>query len=78
MAQLITASLAEYEALLLKLARDPALLAATRQKLRSNRDICALFDIARTTRALEETYRTMWERHGAGLPASRLDVASPR
>jgi protein O-GlcNAc transferase len=57
--ELITADLIEYEALALKLARDPHLLARTRQKLISGRDSVALFDTARFTRHLEAAYTAM-------------------
>ena len=57
--ELIAADLAEYEALALKLARDPHLLAAIRLKLTSGRDGMALFDTARFTRNLETAYVAM-------------------
>jgi protein O-GlcNAc transferase len=66
LAELITTSLADYEALALKIARDPALLAALKTKMAANRDGCPLFDTARFTRDLEQAYSTMVEiqRHG--------------
>ncbi|MEO8301603.1 MAG: tetratricopeptide repeat protein [Rhizomicrobium sp.] len=60
--ELIAADLSEYEALALKLARDPALLAAIRQKLLSGRDSAVLFDTARFTRNLEAAYITMLDQ----------------
>jgi predicted O-linked N-acetylglucosamine transferase (SPINDLY family) len=57
--ELIAADLTEYEALALKLARDPPLLAAIRQKLVSRRDKVALFDTARFTPHLEDAYIAM-------------------
>jgi len=57
--ELIAADLAEYEALALKLARDPAQLAAIRQKLVSGRDRMTLFDTASFTRHLEAAYIAM-------------------
>jgi predicted O-linked N-acetylglucosamine transferase (SPINDLY family) len=57
--ELIAADLTEYETLALKLARDPHLLAAIRQKLMSGRDRMALFDTARFTRHLEAAYIAM-------------------
>ena len=62
MPELIAADLAEYEALALKLARDPALLAQIRQKLVSGRDGVALFDTLRFTRNLETAYIAMLNR----------------
>jgi protein O-GlcNAc transferase len=59
--EMITGNLADYEALALKLAREPAMLAAVKAKLARNRDTCALFDTARFTRHIEAAYTTMWE-----------------
>jgi predicted O-linked N-acetylglucosamine transferase (SPINDLY family) len=59
--ELIVADLGEYEALALKLARDPALLADTKAKLQRNLTTHPLFDTGRFTRGLEAAYRTMWE-----------------
>jgi protein O-GlcNAc transferase len=59
--ELIVQDLAAYEALVLKLARDPAALKAIRDKLRVGRDRVPLFDTARFTRNLEVLYRTMLE-----------------
>jgi predicted O-linked N-acetylglucosamine transferase (SPINDLY family) len=64
--ELMTNSLAEYEALALKLAREPALLATVRAKLKRNRETYPLFDTARFTRHLEAAYVTMWERYQRG------------
>jgi predicted O-linked N-acetylglucosamine transferase (SPINDLY family) len=76
--ELITHSLEDYEALALKLARDPAALTAIREKVARHRDTHALFDTVRFTRNLEAAYLTMWERHQRGeqpltfsVPASR-------
>jgi len=57
--ELIAADLTDYEALALKLARDPGALAAIREKLIANRDRMPLFDTARFTRNLETAYVTM-------------------
>ena len=68
--ELIAPSLAEYETLALKLARDPAILAALKEKLAKNRETTALFDTARFTRNLEAAFAAMWERYQRGeLPA---------
>jgi predicted O-linked N-acetylglucosamine transferase (SPINDLY family) len=64
--ELVTSSLAEYEALALKLARYPAALAAIRTKLEASRKTASLFDTARFTRGLETAYVTMWERRTNG------------
>jgi len=64
--ELITNSLAEYEALALKLARDAALLASVKAKLKCNCETYPLFDTARFTRHIESAYVTMWERYQRG------------
>jgi protein O-GlcNAc transferase len=69
--ELVTHSLEQYEALALKLARDPPLLASVRQKLARQRLTCPLFDTQRLTRHLETAYITLWERAQRGdLPES--------
>jgi predicted O-linked N-acetylglucosamine transferase (SPINDLY family) len=59
--ELVTSNLDEYQALALKLARDPVLLADTKAKVVRNRDTYPLFNTERFTRHLESAYTTMWE-----------------
>jgi protein O-GlcNAc transferase len=59
--ELVTENLAVYEALALKLAREPAMLAKIKGKLARNRTTFPLFDTARFTRHIEAAYTTMWE-----------------
>jgi protein O-GlcNAc transferase len=59
--ELVTASLGEYEALALALARDPARLRLYRQRLRANRATHPLFDMTRFTRALDDLLHAAWE-----------------
>jgi predicted O-linked N-acetylglucosamine transferase (SPINDLY family) len=59
--ELVTASLEDYQALALRLAGDPGLLAAIRQKLADNRLSTALFDTDRFRRHIESAYTGMWE-----------------
>ena len=66
--ELVTTSLADYEALALELARNPQRLAAIRQKLADHRQTAALFDTARYVRDLERAYAMMWQRQQSGLP----------
>ena len=73
-AELITTSAAEYEALALKLSRDPALLTSLKAKLAENRAASALFDTARITRAIEAAFTTMHERHRRGQPPEGFAV----
>jgi len=74
--ELATATLGEYEALALRLARDPALLDAVRRKLASRRDASPLFDGKRLCRHMEAAFVTMWERHRGGEAAVGFSVDS--
>ncbi len=73
--ELVTKSLAEYEELALALARDPERLSGIKARLRRNRSSEPLFNTAQFTRNLESAYRTMFERHRAGLPPESFAVA---
>jgi predicted O-linked N-acetylglucosamine transferase (SPINDLY family) len=75
--ELITTSLEAYEALALRLATEPGLLAGLRQKLVRNRSTVPLFDTARFTRNLETAYRRMWEIWRAGQPLAPIFVPPP-
>jgi predicted O-linked N-acetylglucosamine transferase (SPINDLY family) len=66
MADMVAANLDAYHALALKLAREPATLAAAKSRLAQNRDTCALFDTVRFARHIEAAYMTMWERWQSG------------
>jgi protein O-GlcNAc transferase len=74
--ELVTGSLAEYEALALSLARDPEKLAGLKATLARNRDTCALFDSARSTLHLESAYVTMVERYRNGERPGSFAVAA--
>ena len=65
---LIAASLPDYEALALRLARNPDQLSALRDKLARNRRTHPLFDTGRFARHLEAAYTTMWQRAERGEP----------
>lgn len=73
--ELVTTSVADYEALALALARDPARLQALRERLVRGRDTAALFDTAGFTRHIEQAFLTMWERSERGEPPTGFDVA---
>ncbi len=64
--ELVTASLPDYEALALALARDAERLAAIRERLAAGRATCPLFATERFCRHLEAAYVTMWERAQRG------------
>ena len=59
--ELVTTSIDDYEALALKLARDPALLQSIRRKLEANRLTHPLFDTDRFRGHIEAAYATMLE-----------------
>jgi protein O-GlcNAc transferase len=59
--ELITSDLAAYEALALRLAREPARLGGLRDRLAQNRATHPLFDTDRFRRHIESAYRQMWE-----------------
>ncbi|HEX4270415.1 MAG TPA: hypothetical protein VHZ32_03480, partial [Rhizomicrobium sp.] len=68
---LVTASLEDYEALALALARDPGRLADLRARLTTNRLSSPLYDVKRFTAVMEAAYQRMTEisRNG-GRPQS--------
>jgi predicted O-linked N-acetylglucosamine transferase (SPINDLY family) len=76
--ELITASLEAYEALALKLARDPTLLAGMKEKLARNRAGAPLFDTPRFTRHIEAAYAAMWERYRRGAAPEGFSVSPIR
>jgi predicted O-linked N-acetylglucosamine transferase (SPINDLY family) len=74
MPELITDNLVEYEAMALRLATTPALLAEVRNKLSRNRTSYPLFDTGRFCRHIEAAYIAMWERHQAGERPAHFSV----
>ena len=70
--ELVTTNLAEYEAMALRLAREPATLAALRARLRRRRG--PLFDMARYASHLEAAYRRMADCWRAGEPPRCFSV----
>ena len=73
--ELVTQTLADYEAMALDLALDPLRLRAIREKLEANRLTAPLFDSRRFTRHLESAFETMWHMHAAGEPPRSFAVA---
>ncbi|MFO1395979.1 MAG: tetratricopeptide repeat protein [Burkholderiales bacterium] len=74
--ELVVETMADYEALALALARDPARLATLRRRLHDQRMTCALFDSERYTRHLESAYETMVARSRAGEAPAAFAVPS--
>jgi predicted O-linked N-acetylglucosamine transferase (SPINDLY family) len=73
--ELAVPSLEDYEVLALKLAREPALLAALKAKLARNRDTTPLFNTERFTRHIEAAYTNMWDRWQRGEAPQSFSVA---
>lgn len=69
--ELVTESLADYQAQALRLTAQPQRLRELRALLDNTRDSMPLFDSARFARHLERNYRAMWAAYSAGPPASR-------
>jgi predicted O-linked N-acetylglucosamine transferase (SPINDLY family) len=74
LSELVAGSLVEYEALALKLSRDPDRLAAIKAGLARNRNSHPLFDTVRFTRHLEAAFETMFDRVQQGKPPSSFTV----
>jgi protein O-GlcNAc transferase len=70
--ELVTHNLEEYEALALKLAREPGLLSSIRQKLHDNLGGAPLFDTDRFRRKLEEAYTSMVHIQRRGKTPTQL------
>jgi predicted O-linked N-acetylglucosamine transferase (SPINDLY family) len=61
--ELVTGSLAEYEAMALRLATQPELLRGLRERLAANRHTYPLFDMDRYARDFEEAMERIWAEH---------------
>jgi predicted O-linked N-acetylglucosamine transferase (SPINDLY family) len=73
--ELVTESEAVFEAEAVRLARDPAALAAVKHKLAANRLTTPLFDTMRWTRHVEDAYAQMHARNQRGEAPAPLSVA---
>jgi len=72
--ELVTQTQAEYEALAIELATNPAKLKAIKVKLENNRLTTLLFDTPRFTKHLEAAYTKMYERCKAALPIDHIFI----
>jgi predicted O-linked N-acetylglucosamine transferase (SPINDLY family) len=72
--ELITSSRQDYEELAVKLATDPGLLTAIRQRLKINRETTPLFDTRRLVRDIESGYRLIYERYRENSPPQDVYV----
>ena len=64
--ELVTTSLEDYQALAIRLARNPDLLAALRTRLAANRETSAVFNGEQFARTVEKAYLMMWEVYASG------------
>jgi protein O-GlcNAc transferase len=76
MPELVTRSLADYEALALNIAMDPALCARLKDKLSRNRLSQPLFRTAEFTRHIEAAYTRMWRTYRDGQPPASFAVTA--
>jgi predicted O-linked N-acetylglucosamine transferase (SPINDLY family) len=74
MDELVTASLEDYEALGIRLARDRGALSAMRARLAQQRESAPLFDTPRFVRGLESAYEEMWRLHVSGASPRLIEV----
>ena len=72
--ELITSTPQAYEALAIEIAKNPAKLAALKQKLASNRLTTPLFDTPQFTKDLERAYVQIYERYQDDLSPEHLFV----
>lgn len=64
--ELVTRTLADYESLALRLAREPGMLAGLRERLHAGRATAPLFDTPAFTRQLETAFKRIWETYASG------------
>ncbi len=72
--ELVTEGAEAFEALAIRLARDPALLSSIRDKLTRNRAAMPLFNTVRFTRYVERAYEIMLERWRRGETPAHFAV----
>ncbi|EME69797.1 SPY protein [Paramagnetospirillum caucaseum] len=72
--ELVTRTPAQYEELVLALARDSERRAGLRRRLAEAKSASALFDNARFTRDIETAFTRMWQRRVAGKPPESFAV----
>jgi len=70
--ELVTRTLASYEALALALARSPQRLAELRERLAAGRWTCPLFDTPLFARRIESAFQAMCERRSHGLAPAHM------
>jgi predicted O-linked N-acetylglucosamine transferase (SPINDLY family) len=76
--ELATTNLADYEALALRLAADPAAVKAIKQRLLAQRHTAPLFDTPQLARDIEAAYREMIRRFDENIAPGFIDVRTLR
>ncbi|MFO1184251.1 MAG: hypothetical protein U1E56_05650 [Bauldia sp.] len=74
--ELVAASIHEYEAIAIELARTPSRLATLSRRLFEHRAAGGIFDPVHFAKQLESAYTTIWERYLRGEPPSDLSVVA--
>jgi predicted O-linked N-acetylglucosamine transferase (SPINDLY family) len=72
--ELVTHSMSDYEALAVRLARNPDELAGLRDRLRRNRSTAPLFDTPSFVRHLETAYLRIWDTYVSGGAPSAVQI----
>jgi len=72
--ELVTRTPADYEALILRLARRPDELRAVREKLAANLAAAPLFATPRMTHEIERAYERMWTLFREGRPPENITI----
>ncbi len=72
--EMVTESLADYEALAVALAQDPVRLADLRRRVETHVRASPVFDTARYTRHLEAAFQAMFDASQAGLAPRSFEV----
>lgn len=72
--ELVARSMPDYEALAVRLARNPHELADMRERLRRNRATAPLFDSPSFARHLESAYLRIWDTYLAGGAPSAVQI----
>jgi protein O-GlcNAc transferase len=77
LAELVTGSLAEFEAAAIKLALHPQQLNELRRRLNRSRTEAPLFDTTRFTRNMERAYTAMWNLFRQGEKPRPIEIDEP-
>jgi predicted O-linked N-acetylglucosamine transferase (SPINDLY family) len=72
--ELVTASLEDYHAMALRLARDTAAIGALKAKIADGRKSSALFNTVQFARDLEQALVAISERNRAGLSPDHIAI----